>query len=527
MDVIRNYLESMFANLPNTPEVQKAKAELLQMMEDKYTSLLEEGKKENEAVGIVISEFGNLDEIAETLGISGVMKNADHDERRGISREVASQYVLDSNKSAFLTGLGVLFCIIAPAFPALFEGVNERIPGDAIGPALFFVSIAVAVGLFIYAGSIMKQWKFIKDTPCCIDYQTAEELGKAQKMNHSGKTLCLIMGVLLCIFSIIPTIIGDELPSNFFFSDNLAPALMFVMVGIGVALIIFSNGKDKAYRCLLSLNKADTVSGNYNAVNSAQKNNGIPTAVLVLIIIFGAIFFLGRLAWSFSIFPFSVISGRYSAGNRISFDESYKEVTSLYLDADMMEVNLDTGDGDEVLVAFEGNEKLKPIITLDNGKLSISQQQNVRLSPRDIGKNINHSSLSIVLPENVSLSILEADIDMGNMALEGISADNMSIDVDMGNVEGDDIKTQKADINCNMGNVAMDSVDFTELFIETDMGNVEISSEKDLSDYAFSCNADLGSVQINGANVSKDYKSEGSAGKVSVETDMGNVSIDY
>ena len=37
MEAIRNYLETMFLNLPNTPEVYKAKNELWQMMEDKYT----------------------------------------------------------------------------------------------------------------------------------------------------------------------------------------------------------------------------------------------------------------------------------------------------------------------------------------------------------------------------------------------------------------------------------------------------------------------------------------------------------
>ena len=39
METIRNYLETMFLKLPNTPEVYKAKNELWQMMEDKYTEL--------------------------------------------------------------------------------------------------------------------------------------------------------------------------------------------------------------------------------------------------------------------------------------------------------------------------------------------------------------------------------------------------------------------------------------------------------------------------------------------------------
>ena len=69
MDTIRNYLNAMFAGLPDTPEVRRAYEELAAMMEDKYTELMEEGLTENEAVGTVISEFGNLEELAQTLGI--------------------------------------------------------------------------------------------------------------------------------------------------------------------------------------------------------------------------------------------------------------------------------------------------------------------------------------------------------------------------------------------------------------------------------------------------------------------------
>ena len=46
METIKNYLENMFSHLPNTPEVQKAKYELYQMMEDKYNELISEGKSD-------------------------------------------------------------------------------------------------------------------------------------------------------------------------------------------------------------------------------------------------------------------------------------------------------------------------------------------------------------------------------------------------------------------------------------------------------------------------------------------------
>ena len=50
-----------------TSEVRRAKEELLAMMEDKYTELRSEGKSENEAIGQVIAEFGNAEELIREL----------------------------------------------------------------------------------------------------------------------------------------------------------------------------------------------------------------------------------------------------------------------------------------------------------------------------------------------------------------------------------------------------------------------------------------------------------------------------
>ena len=95
METIKNYLETMFANLPNTVEVKNAKDELFSMMEDKYSELIAEGKPENEAVGIVISEFGNLDELAESLGIDQVInqESASVDRRILTTSEVRVEFL--------------------------------------------------------------------------------------------------------------------------------------------------------------------------------------------------------------------------------------------------------------------------------------------------------------------------------------------------------------------------------------------------------------------------------------------------
>ena len=57
MDALIEYLNNLFSKVTDTPDILRAKAELLQMMEDKYEELIADGKSEDEAVGIVIKEF--------------------------------------------------------------------------------------------------------------------------------------------------------------------------------------------------------------------------------------------------------------------------------------------------------------------------------------------------------------------------------------------------------------------------------------------------------------------------------------
>ena len=89
METIKNYLESMFRGLPLTEKVMKAKSELLQMMEDKYSELIRSGKTENEAVGEVIQNFGNLEDLADELGIKEILYQTKYSEvqRRKIAFE--------------------------------------------------------------------------------------------------------------------------------------------------------------------------------------------------------------------------------------------------------------------------------------------------------------------------------------------------------------------------------------------------------------------------------------------------------
>ena len=304
METIRNYLKAMFAGLPDTPEVRKAYEELAAMMEDKYTELIDEGKSENEAVGTVISEFGNRDELAQSLGIEEYInskaaaeqcqnseKEPDvsgepHAEtnaqqtagdayqsygaglRSGgstyrrpeqntafLSSDDVMEYIAAGNYSALLTAFGVFLCITAPTGAILTGDLGGGFIGDffsSVGVALLFVFVAAAVGFFRMSGNAVKPWTFVKKQGCRISDEAWEilesEESQAIRICNTQNTL----GIIMCILSIVFPII---------FGGNFGAACMFVVVGAGVFLIVRGSCKKGVYK---TLRQAHSKAESYN-----------------------------------------------------------------------------------------------------------------------------------------------------------------------------------------------------------------------------------------------------------------------
>lgn len=288
METIRTYLNNMFLSLPNTKEVQRAKSELLQMMEDKYSELKKEGKTENEAVGIVISEFGNLDEIAESLGISGFVhpwKNSDNaedlngaeneskaagegeNERESIDKaanmltlDKAKQYIGLKLKNARMTALGVMLCIFSPCGPIFFDALGEYMGEgakdfmDGIGACFLLIMIAAAVSLFVIADNMLKDFKWVEKKRYVTDFATVDYVEKERRDFHSKYTIYMSVGITLCILCVIPTIILDSFHAGMVLED-ISGGIVLILVGVGVFFIVSANMTEDIYEKILKHSK--------------------------------------------------------------------------------------------------------------------------------------------------------------------------------------------------------------------------------------------------------------------------------
>lgn len=300
METIRSYLETMFAQLPNTLEVKKAKNELWQMMEDKYTELINEGRTENEAIGIVISEFGNLDELAGDLGIKNVVTQEKFGDIRTVTLDEVKDYLQDKARSGYMIALGVFLCIISVCGHLIKIG-NSWARSEAIAVVFMFTVIAVAVGLFVFSGISMGKWDFLKKENCSVSFATAEYVHNQRESFRVTHAMMITIGVILCILSVVPVAVLDSL---FSWNSGIGPVLMFIFVAIGVFLFIAAGVKSSGFSVILSLNKSNTMGAEF--VPSQRQVQYDNETVSKIMTVYWPIVTCIYLCWSFITFDWHI-----------------------------------------------------------------------------------------------------------------------------------------------------------------------------------------------------------------------------
>lgn len=244
MEIILNYLDSMFAKLPDTEEVKKAKSEMASMMEDKYVELKAEGKSENEAIGTVISEFGSIDELAGELNLTSKPGAQSFDDRgdaemeesaeiRRVGIDEAEGYIQNMAEYGKRIGLGVMMCIWSPIPLLVFA---TRLKAEIVGVAgvvVLLAIVAVAVGIFITTGIEMSRYNYLSEEFFVLESSARVILEKRRDEARIIFGKRIAFGVGLCIIGAGPLILTAALNG----SEGvigLGASLLLLIVSAGI-----------------------------------------------------------------------------------------------------------------------------------------------------------------------------------------------------------------------------------------------------------------------------------------------------
>ncbi len=349
METIRTYLENMFARLPQTPQIIRLENDMLRTMEDKYEELKSEGKSENEAVGIVISEFGNIDELLAELdlqapegsissqegresarsGQDGSRFSSDESEDSGsrgtgsqaiyLDQEQADQIIRDKIRISRIMAFGISLFLLGPAFLFLVRGLLLsggllQNPGTRTGGLLLMIlplAVCLILGLIltIYAGSLSVQYRPLKEAPLIIAPSLRDHICRQREEFAPQYAVMLAIGILLALFSplsfVLVPLSTDRTADAFSqYQYELYTSSFFLLLFLAIALYLFLTAHAQKTVYALLLKEEDRI----EKAGSRLREEGILRGILssywplVFCVYFLISFYLGIWAISWLIY---------------------------------------------------------------------------------------------------------------------------------------------------------------------------------------------------------------------------------
>ena len=170
---IKNYVEVLFRDIPNTQKAQELKEELLSTLNDHFEAHIAEGKSENQAYTEALADLGDVDEL---------LKGLEPD------RELKEKIDVYRKKRAKNTAIAVMMYILGTVCVIFFSTIPDMLDVKRteifpiIGVISMLVFAAFATGLIIYTNMSMPQ---------DVSHYISQKSGKYHEIKYTGDSKAL------------------------------------------------------------------------------------------------------------------------------------------------------------------------------------------------------------------------------------------------------------------------------------------------------------------------------------------------
>lgn len=319
MNIIKEYVNQVFKTVPLTEETNQLRLDILANMEDKYDELIGNGASENEAIGVVIAEFGNIDELLNEMGIKKESK--DTLESHPTMEEGAIDYFIEAKAMIGLrVGLGILSILLGIGLMlGFFSFMSIFQASRVIGIILMLVFLVIGISLLIIEGMRADELKPYHK-PFVLLPNLRDHIEEQKKAYKKSLAFSIVMGVSLCILSLIPLLLGTL--------TTLVPVLtglglMLVLAGAGVMFFTYSGNLYNAYTVLLTNGKyPDNFEEEVKADARRKKIDYIIDEIywpIIIVVYFASSFIIGGSFWGWSWIIF-VLGGALEGTIKSLFD---------------------------------------------------------------------------------------------------------------------------------------------------------------------------------------------------------------
>ncbi|MGL5973544.1 MAG: helix-turn-helix domain-containing protein [Oscillospiraceae bacterium] len=221
-----------------------------------------------------------------------------------VTIEEVNTYINIYNNYSKKVSVGVILCILSPSFLIFLTTMSndhnnilkiERTTAIIIGFIWLFLSISIAVKIFVFSDSLIESFKYIENKDFELSFGVKEIIKEKQKKEQSPKQ------VKMLTLSIISFIIGGApvaIATQINVSDVVVAAAivnLLCFVAFGVSNLIISQSKKECYNKLLFENELKKTDKSIE-----KKNDKIKDAYWSVVIIIYLLWSFSTNDWSFT-----------------------------------------------------------------------------------------------------------------------------------------------------------------------------------------------------------------------------------
>ena len=500
METIREYIESMFKNLPQTEKVLKAKQELLSMMEDKYEELKNEGKDENEAVGTVIREFGNLEELAAELGIDEeINEKKSASKKQVISLETLKEYLKEAEKRSVLSALCPALVLTGISF------LVSNLKIEDLNLVIFIVFIALNMGLRKYLSYGFSKWEKIDNCECSIG-NSGKSFVNSEKNSKLKKLVTFqTIGKILCVLCIVPLFLFNN--TSF---EELQLSAVFLILSCGIFCKKYADHMNGFYTKLCELEsdeiwykEPEFMENSFEPESKSSKKTSLvldiirTTAILAFIIIFvwGSVYGAKKIRSYIKDFP-SIINIEDNSETFILNEDFEEEFSKIRISGTTMDVTVKEGENAKLFMKYRNS---KPEVKIVDDTLEIIQDSKFF--------NNNTGTVVITVPDSRVYN-MNVKTNVSDIKVHGLNFDDLKLCT-------------------NVGDLNVSDSSFITLYGKTNTGDLNVKMSEPVSDYSVSASTNTGDISIAGMNTAKKYEATGTnnSKKIQLKTNTGDISL--
>ena len=162
-----------------------------------------------------------------------------------VSMETANEFLQENERFAARLALGILLCILSPILMILLAAAAEagRIPlkdemAGVLGAIPMFLLIAGGVALIITGALRRNKYEYLSKTSLDTAYGVDGMVRERRAAHEPVFTRNLVLGIVLCVLSVIPVFVSHFFDSGDDFSHALGAGFLLLLIAAGVYLIV-------------------------------------------------------------------------------------------------------------------------------------------------------------------------------------------------------------------------------------------------------------------------------------------------